>query len=119
MNIDIDRLIEKIRIVKFKLQEQQDFSKYATGLDEIISHTSEPLMLMVMGSFSTGKSSYINALVGEEIAAVEAKPTTAVVTKLCYGEQDKLLLHFRDGRVQAATPKEFNRMTAVNDIRVY
>lgn len=38
-----------------------------------------------------------------------------MVTKLCYGKQDKLLLHFKDGRVQPATPQEFTIMTAVND----
>ena len=115
MSINLQEIINKLQTAKSELQQQGRFSQYAEGLDAIITHTSEPLMLMVMGSFSTGKSSFINALVGEEIAAVEAKPTTAVVTKLCYGAQDKLLLHFRDGSVKPATPKEFNRMTAVND----
>ena len=115
MNVNLQEIINKLQTAKEELQKQQRFARFATGLDELISHTSEPLMLMVMGSFSTGKSSFINALVGEEIAAVEAKPTTAVVTKLCYGQQDKLLLHFRDGKVQSATPQEFTRMTAVND----
>ena len=115
MSVSLQEIITKLKTARGELQRQQRFAEFATGLDEIISHTSESLMLMVMGSFSTGKSSFINALVGEEIAAVEAKPTTAVVTKLCYGEQDKLFLHFRDGRVQPATSKEFNRMTAVND----
>ncbi|WP_304273661.1 dynamin family protein [Phascolarctobacterium succinatutens] len=115
MNVNLQEIINKLQTAKGELQKQQRFARFATGLDELISHTSEPLMLMVMGSFSTGKSSFINALVGEEIAAVEAKPTTAVVTKLCYGQQDKLLLHFRDGKVQSATPQEFTRMTAVND----
>lgn len=115
MSINLQEIINKLQTAKSELQQQGRFSQYAEGLDAIITHTSEPLMLMVMGSFSTGKSSFINALVGEEIAAVEAKPTTAVVTKLCYGTQDKLLLHFRDGNVKPATPKEFNRMTAVND----
>lgn len=115
MNVNLQEIINKLQTAKGELQKQQRFARFATGLDELISHTSKPLMLMVMGSFSTGKSSFINALVGEEIAAVEAKPTTAVVTKLCYGQQDKLLLHFRDGKVQSATPQEFTRMTAVND----
>lgn len=78
MNVNLQEIIKKLQTAKGELQNQQRFAQFATGLDEIISHTSEPLMLMVMGSFSTGKSSFINALVGEEIAAVEAKPTTAV-----------------------------------------
>ena len=115
MNVKLQEIINKLQTAKGELQKQQRFAQFATGLDKLISHTSEPLMLVVMGSFSTGKSSFINALLGEEIAAVEEKPTTAVVTKFCYGQQDKLLLHFRDGKVQSATPQEFTRMTAVNN----
>ena len=115
MNVNLQEIINKLQTAKGELQKQQRFAQFATGLDKLISHTSEPLMLVVMGSFSTGKSSFINALLGEEIAAVEEKPTTAVVTKFCYGQQDKLLLHFRDGKVQSATPQEFTRMTAVNN----
>ena len=115
MNVNLQEIINKLQTAKGELQKQQRFAQFATGLDKLISHTSEPLILVVMGSFSTGKSSFINALLGEEIAAVEEKPTTAVVTKFCYGQQDKLLLHFRDGKVQSATPQEFTRMTAVNN----
>ena len=115
MNVNLQEIINKLQTAKGELQKQQRFAQFATGLDKLISHTSEPLMLVVMGSFSTGKSSFINALLGEEIAAVEEKPTTAVVTKFCYDQQDKLLLHFRDGKVQSATPQEFTRMTAVNN----
>ncbi|MDO4921346.1 MAG: dynamin family protein [Phascolarctobacterium sp.] len=111
---EVKDVIAGLQTVSQELGKQQ-LAKYAAGLDEIIKHTEEPLMLMVMGSFSTGKSSFINALVGEEIAAVEAKPTTAVVTKLCYGAQDKLTVYFRNGDSKVYSPAEFSRLTAVND----
>lgn len=81
-------------------------------LDEIIEHLSSPLMIMVMGEFSTGKSTFINALVGEEIAAVNATPTTAVITKLCYGEQDKILVHFTDGTEKEVESNTFKQLTS-------
>ena len=109
MNVNLQEIINKLQTAKGELQKQQRFAQFATGLDKLISHTSEPLMLVVMGSFSTGKSSFINALLGEEIAAVEEKPTTAVVTKFCYGQQDKLLLHFRDGKVLLTMKKSSTR----------
>lgn len=98
------------------LKNIQVFSEYAKGLQEIVEHTKEPLTLMVMGAFSTGKSTFINALVGEEIAAVEAKPTTAVVTKLCYGDKDVLKVYFRDGKSKIYSQSEFAKLTAVNDV---
>ena len=99
-----------------ELKNIEKFSGYTENLQNIIEHTKEPLMLMVMGAFSTGKSTFINALVGEEIAAVEAKPTTAVVTKLCYGDKDVLKVYFRDGKSKIYSPSEFAKLTAVNDV---
>lgn len=58
---------------------------------------------MVMGEFSTGKSSFINALVEKEVIVVDAKPTTAVITKLRYGMEERIIAHFLDG-----TEKEYN-----------
>lgn len=47
-------------------------------IDTIIKNVNDPLLVMVMGEFSTGKSSFINALVEKEIAIVNAKPTNIV-----------------------------------------
>lgn len=115
MSINLADVVNVLKNAREELQGQQNFNRFVPGLDDIIERTSDPLMLMVMGSFSAGKSSFINALVGEEIAAVDDTPTTAVVTKLCYGAQDKLFLHYRDGSVQAITPNEFRRMTVKNE----
>lgn len=57
MNVNLQEIINKLQTAKGELQKQQRFAQFATGLDKLISHTSEPLMLVVMGSFSTGKSS--------------------------------------------------------------
>lgn len=81
-------------------------------LDKIIEHLSAPLMIMVMGEFSTGKSTFINAMVGEEVTAVNATPTTAVITKLCYGTQDKILVHFTDGTEKEFESSSFKQLTA-------
>lgn len=89
--------------------------KALPDLEKIIEHISAPLMIMVMGEFSTGKSTFINALVGEEIAAVNATPTTAVITKLCYGEQDKILVHFTDGTEKEFKSDSFKQLTAKNE----
>ena len=86
--------------------------KSLPDLDKIIEHISAPLMIMVMGEFSTGKSTFINAMVGEEVTAVNATPTTAVITKLCYGNQDKILVHFTDGTEKEYKKTAFKRLTS-------
>ena len=70
---------------------------------------------MVMGEFSTGKSTFINALVGQSIAKVDAKPTTAVITKLSYGVEDRITVHFRDDSIQNYDTDSFAQLTAEGD----
>ena len=86
-----------------------------TSLQETVARLKSPLQVMVMGAFSTGKSSFVNALLGENVTAVEALPTTAVITKLTYGNNDNVLVHFQDGTTQSYTTIDFVRMTNENN----
>ena len=44
-----------------------------------------PLLMAVMGEFNAGKSSFVNALAGAEVAPTGVTPTTATVNVLRYG----------------------------------
>ena len=53
--------------------------------------------VVVMGAFTTGKSTLINALVGKRILPESALPSTAILTFIQYGEdEDSVEVHFRD-----------------------
>lgn len=56
----------------------------------IKSHT-RPLRLGFVGGFSTGKSSMINSLLGEEVLEVKLEPATAQITELSYGEKFEII----------------------------
>ena len=73
-----------------------------------------PLQLMVMGEFSTGKSTFINAIVGKKVAAINARPTTAIITKLAYGEKELFTIYYKDGRTQEVAPELFQSYTDEN-----
>lgn len=88
-------------------------------LNDIITNADAPLTLLIMGEFSTGKSTFINAIVGKEIAAVGALPTTAVITKLCYGEEDKITIYFKDGKSKVYEQDEFAQITSETDDSKY
>lgn len=47
--------------------------------------------VMIAGSFSNGKSSFINSILQEEVLNADQLPTTSVVTIIRYGENRKLL----------------------------
>lgn len=53
--------------------------------------------VVVMGTFSSGKSTFINALIGNKILPVSAKACTAILTYIQYGmNEDKVEVHMKD-----------------------
>ena len=83
-------------------------------LDESLKKLDSPLQIMIMGAFSTGKSSFINALLGEEITAVGALPTTAIITKLSYGNDENVAIQFADGSTKTYATTEFVKISTEN-----
>jgi len=56
-----------------------------TALADSISQLDELFMLVVVGEFNSGKSAFINALLGEKIQAEGVTPTTSRIHLLKYG----------------------------------
>jgi GTP-binding protein EngB required for normal cell division/Tfp pilus assembly protein PilF len=57
-----------------------------------------PLLITVMGEFNSGKSTFVNALIGEKIAPMGVTPTTATINILKYGEHRGARVLWRDDR---------------------
>ncbi|HUB10234.1 MAG TPA: dynamin family protein [Myxococcales bacterium] len=53
-----------------------------------------------LGQFKRGKSTLLNALVGEDVLPVGVVPVTSVVTILRFGEPRRGLVHSQDGRAR-------------------
>lgn len=58
--------------------------------------------LVVMGEFKRGKSSVINALIGEDVLPVGVVPLTAIATILEYGKAPTVQILFQDGTEKQA-----------------
>ena len=58
----------------------------------------ERLQLAVLGQFKRGKSTLLNALLGEEILPTSVLPLTAIPTYLNWGDTRKARVIFQDGR---------------------
>lgn len=56
-------------------------------LDETIDHLDELFLLVIAGEFNSGKSSFINALLGDKIVREGVTPTTDRITLLRYGAE--------------------------------
>jgi cellulose synthase operon protein C len=57
----------------------------AANLDELSAERARPLRVAVVGEFNAGKSTFINALLGAEVARVGVLPTTATLHRLRWG----------------------------------
>ncbi len=76
------------------------FQEIHRELLDIACDAKQPLMLVVTGEFKTGKSTFINTLLGQNILKVDVTPATATVTKICNGSNPGLIAHFKDGSQQ-------------------
>ncbi|GAB4319077.1 MAG: hypothetical protein OHK0047_00970 [Leptolyngbyaceae cyanobacterium] len=54
--------------------------------------------LLVLGDMKRGKSTFLNALIGENILPTDVNPCTAVLTVLSYGQDKQVTVHFKDDR---------------------
>jgi len=52
--------------------------------------------LLVLGDMKRGKSTFLNALIGENILPSDVNPCTAILTVLRYGAAKKVTVHFND-----------------------
>jgi small GTP-binding protein len=59
----------------------------ARTLADTIAHLDELFLLVIAGEFNSGKSSFINALLGDKVVAEGVTPTTDRITLLRYGAE--------------------------------
>ncbi len=57
--------------------------------------------LVVLGEFKRGKTTFINALIGDDLLPMAVVPLTSVVTLLRYGPKERIEVDFLDGRTDA------------------
>ena len=69
----------------------------ARHLAEARQHlTSDAFRLMVVGEFKRGKSTLINALLGQDVLPAKLAPCTAVITEVKHGDRPQAVLHHSD-----------------------
>lgn len=67
-------------------------------LNSALERTDKNFKVLIIGNFNAGKSSMINALIGEELLPVGMRPETAVIGELHYGEEKRITLYPKKGQ---------------------
>jgi tellurite resistance protein/GTPase SAR1 family protein len=90
-----------------------------TLLQEIdeISHKlkSQNFRIAVVGEFSQGKSTLLNALLGEEIQPVRAIPCSGTITVLKYGTEKRVICRYKDGREEEIPVEQYQEKAAISE----
>jgi GTPase SAR1 family protein len=60
---------------------------------------ARPLTIAIMGEFSSGKSTFVNALLGEDVAPMGALPTTSTINVFRQGAAGRARVHYRDDHI--------------------
>ncbi len=90
------------------------------GIDIIQNKCDEDLFrLLVMGIFSSGKSAFINVLLGEKILPENALPTTALITEIYYGKEKRVVMYPKAGGGWAGGDEPFDIEPTLEEIKKY
>jgi small GTP-binding protein len=79
-----------------------------------LTDLEELFLLVIVGEFNSGKSAFINALLGDELSREGVTPTTDRITVLKYGEQPTERER-REGVIEKEHPNAFLREVSIVD----
>lgn len=95
MIADINTALEKTSEVMTQL-ELTDQAQQARDVSARLK--SHVFSVGIMGEFKRGKSTVINALLGEKIAPADVVPASATLNRVTYGLTPKATILYKDGR---------------------
>lgn len=81
----------------------------------VAERLDEPMRLAVVGQIKRGKSTLVNALLGQEVVATARRELTFNVIELRHSPVEQVVLHFRDGRPRAIVSRAELTDWAVHD----
>ncbi|MCG6134869.1 MAG: dynamin family protein [Nostoc sp. LLA-1] len=76
---------------------------------------SQQFRLAVVGEFSRGKSTFLNALLGEEIQPVREIPCSGAITVLKYGTKKRVTCRYKDGREEEIPAEEYQLKATISE----
>ena len=121
MNMHIYR--EKLTKLEQKIDVAIEICEKYSDNDHIyqlqaIKHSiqTDNFQLIVVGEFSVGKSTLVNALIGDKVLPSDPNPTTIMLNVIKNGDKEvKYKIHYKDGREISVGREEFERMVAKNE----
>jgi small GTP-binding protein len=103
---DLERALDQLVDVLGQSQQLEPYIRRARALSEVLS---KPLSVAILGEFNAGKSTLVNALLGEEVVPMGILPTTAHTGFIEYGARKAARVAYLDDRVDEVPYREARR----------
>lgn len=87
--IQVDEIVKELHQLTLDINHQT----LATTVSDLRNRINEPFMFVIVGEVKTGKSSFINALLGtgKEICKVAPSPMTDTIQQILYAETEEII----------------------------
>ena len=110
-----NEIFENIESVKKICEVYEDLDNQ-NKLEHLVSKMEKDVFqLVVVGEFSRGKSTLINALLGDDILPSDPNPTTVMLNVIKNSDGEHYLIHYRNGDVKEISKEDFKNIVAKND----
>ncbi|MCQ6274781.1 dynamin family protein [Bacillus sp. V3B] len=107
--------MEELRVSLDKIKLSSDEQGIVEKL--IAQSELEQVVIGLFGSFSVGKSELLNKMIGREgLLPTHTNETTAIVTSITYGDEDKIELIYSDGRVTTTSRENLHALVAGENV---
>ncbi len=94
------------------LDEKMSASKELIAkLSSLLVRAKEPMKVAITGQFSSGKSTFLNALLSKNILPTGITPVTSKVNYIKYGNELKIMITFKDGREEFQSVEHIAKFT--------
>ncbi|MEZ2279121.1 MAG: dynamin family protein [Microcoleus sp.] len=118
------QLNDVCKTLSSSLRDGSDRNVLSPTLAEEVTKVSQRLQspcfrVAVVGEFSTGKSTLLNALLGEEIQPVRDIPCSGNVTILKYGSQRRVICRYKNGLEEEIPPAQYQEKASISEEAAY
>ncbi len=97
-----NRAREELNALRGLMSDEEAARREADAL--LAKLDSDTFNLVVLGQFKRGKTTFINALLGDNVLPTAVVPLTSIITVIRYGSEPRTTVIYQDGRSQVIGP---------------